>query len=166
MKLYELANDYVALMQAIENEELPEEAIADTLEAITGEIEDKADGIACVLKSLDAEIFAIKAEEHNLAERRKAKENAKERIKQYLADTLLGLGIDKVETARNKITFRKSESVEVDDDTFFEWACKNGSHLLTYTAPKPNKTEIKKALKAGEEIEGARIVSGQNIQIK
>ena len=31
MKLYELANDYVALMQAIDNDELPEECIADTL---------------------------------------------------------------------------------------------------------------------------------------
>lgn len=166
MKLYELAMNYRALMEAIDNDELPEEAIADTLEAVTGEIEDKADNIACMLKSLDAEIVAIKAEETRLAERRKAKESAKERIKQYLSDMLLGIGIDKVETARNKITFRKSESVELDEDTFFEWACKNGSHLLTYTAPKPNKTEIKKALKAGEEIEGATIVSSQNIQIK
>ena len=31
MKLYEIANDYLALVEAIENEEIPEEAIADTL---------------------------------------------------------------------------------------------------------------------------------------
>jgi hypothetical protein len=165
MKLYELANDYLALLQAIENEDLPEEAIADTLEAITGEIEDKADGIACVLKSLDAEIFAIKTEEQNLAERRKAKENAKERLKQYLADTLLGLGIDKVETARNRITFRKSESVEVDDG-FILWAAENKAELLTFKEPTANKTEIKKALKNGAEIPGARIVSSMNLQLR
>ena len=35
-----------------------------------------------------------------------------------------------------------------------------------YVAKDANKTEIKKALKAGAEIEGARIVSSQNIQIK
>lgn len=166
MKLYEIANDYVALMQAIENDELPEEAVADTLEAISGELETKADNIACLLKNLDAECVAIKAEEARLAERRKAKENMHDRIKQYLSEVLQRTGIDKVETARNIITFRKSESVELDDDTFFEWAVNNRSDLLTYSAPKPNKTEIKKALKAGTEIVGAQIVSKQNIQVK
>ena len=63
MKLYELTNDYLALLDAIDNDEIPEEAIADTLESITACIEDKADSIACLLKNLDADIVAIKAEE-------------------------------------------------------------------------------------------------------
>ena len=42
-----LKNDYLALMRAIDDDEIPEEAIADTLEAIKGEIEIKADNIAC-----------------------------------------------------------------------------------------------------------------------
>ena len=66
MKLYELATDFLTFMEAIENEEVPEEAIADTLESITLDIEDKADNIACLLKNLDAEITAIKAEETSL----------------------------------------------------------------------------------------------------
>ena len=53
MKLYEIANDYLALLQAIDEGEIPEEAIADTLEAIEGEIEFKADNLACVLKTLN-----------------------------------------------------------------------------------------------------------------
>lgn len=166
MKLYELTNDYLALMQAIDNDEIPEEAIADTLEAITASIEDKADSIACLLKNLDAECKAIKAEEERLAERRKAKEKSHERIKQYLSETLQSAGIDKVETARNRITFRKSESVEVDEDTFIRWAEVNRDDLLTYSAPKVNKTEVKKALKSGAEIVGAELRINNNIQIK
>lgn len=166
MKLYELANDYLALLDAIENDEIPEEAIADTLESITSCIEDKADSIACVLKSLDADCIAIKAEETRLAERRKAKEKAHERIKQYLSETLQRAGLDKIETARNKITFRKSESVEVDEAAFIEWAQKNRDDLLTYSAPKVNKTEVKKALKDGAEIVGAELRIKNNIQIK
>ncbi len=166
MKLYELTNDYLALMQAIDNDELPEEAIADTLEAITAGIEEKADSIACLLKNLDAECKAIKAEEERLAERRKSKEKSIERIKQYLSDSLQSAGIDKVETARNRITFRKSESVEVDEDTFIRWAEVNRDDLLTYSAPKVNKTEVKKALKDGIEIVGAELRINQNIQIK
>ena len=166
MKLYELTNDYLALMQAIDNDEIPEEAIADTLEAITACIEDKADSIACLLKNLDAECVAIKAEEARLAERRKAKEKAHERIKQYLSETLQRAGLDKVETARNRITFRKSESVEVDEETFIKWAEVNRDDLLTYSAPKVNKTEVKKALKDGIEIVGAELRIKNNIQIK
>ena len=166
MKLYEIANDYLALMQAIDNDELPEEAISDTLEAIKGEVEDKADNIACLLKNIEADITAFITEEKRLAERRKTKERAYERLKQYLSNTLQSLSIDKVETARNKITFRRSEAVELDEETFIKWAQDNRDDLLTYSAPKANKTEIKKALKGGAEIVGAQLVSNQNIQIK
>lgn len=165
MKLYALANDYIALMQAIDNDELPEECITDTLEAITGEIEIKADNIACMLKNIEAEVKAIKEEEANLATRRKTKEKAYERLKEYLSATLQSLSIDKVETARNKITFRKSESVEIDD-TFIEWAQKNREDLLKYSAPTANKTEIKNLLKGGAELQGAQLISKSNIQIK
>ena len=166
MKLYELTNDYLALMQAIDNDELPEEAIKDTLEAITAGIEEKADSIACLLKNLDAECKAIKAEEERLAERRKSKEKSIERIKQYLSETLQIAGIDKVETARNRITFRKSESVEVNEDAFIAWAQSNRDDLLKYSAPTADKTAIKKALKDGAEIIGAELRINQNIQIK
>lgn len=165
MKLYEIANDYLALLQAIDEGEIPEEAIADTLEAIEGEIEVKADNLACLLKTLDAEAAAIKAEEKALAERRKQKEKAGERIKSYLSDVLQRLSIDKLETARNKITFRKSDSVVVNDN-FILWARENRADLLNFSEPTANKTAIKAALKEGAEIEGAYIESKQNIQIK
>ena len=167
MKLYEVANDYLALMQAIENDELPEEAIADTLEAIKGEIEVKADNIACLLKNIEADITAFKAEENRLAERRKVKEKAHERLKQYLSNTLQSLNIDKVETARNNISFRKSESVEVTDEgVFIEWARNWHDEFLTYREPTLNKAEIKRAIKSGCEIFGAQLISKNNIQIK
>jgi hypothetical protein len=166
MKLYEIANDYIALLQSIEDGELPEEAISDTLEGITGEINEKADNIACVLKSLKAEMDAIKTEVDRLNERKAIKSRAFDRIKSYLSETLLRTGIDKVETARNVITFRKSESVEIDGEAFLLWASQNRDDLLTFKDPEPNKTEIKKALKSGEEIVGAQIVSKQNMQIK
>lgn len=167
MKLYEIANEYLALVEAIENEELPEEAVADTLEAITAEIEDKADNIACLMKSLNAEAEAIREEEKRLAKRRQAKERVAERCKQYLSDMLLKVGIDKMETARNKITFRKSEPLDINDEVFFKWAKDNGRFdLLSYSAPTANKTEIKKAIKNGTVIEGAVIRIAQNIQIK
>lgn len=166
MRLYEIANEYLELMRVIETEDIPEEYVTDTLEAIKGEIEIKADNIACILKNIQADIKAFKEEEDRLAERRKAKENAYDRLKQYLSDTLQKMEIDKVETPRNNISFRKSESVEVDEESFLKWAREHRDDLLSYSAPKPNKTEIKKALKDGADIVGTKLIVNKNIQLK
>lgn len=167
MKLYEIATEYQNFLEAIENGEIPEEAIADTLESIISIFEDKADNIACLIKNMSAEAEAIKAEESKLAERRKAKEKQVDRLKEYLSDTLLASGYTKLETARNKITFRKSESVAVDDEAeFIKWAMGNEDTYLTYKDPTINKTAVKDALKNGIELNGVRIESKQNLQIK
>lgn len=166
MKLYELTNDYLALQEAIENGEIPEEALADTLEAITGSLEDKVDSIACILKGMDADIAAIKAEEDRLEARRQTKEAARDRLKQYLSDSLQRAGMDKLETARNRISFRKSEKVVIDENTLMVWALTYRDDLLTYTDPKPNLTAIKAAIKNGDEVFGASLCENRNIQIK
>ena len=167
MKLYELAQDYKDFLQAVEDGLIPEDCIADSLESITCLIEDKADNIACMIKNLNAEALAIKTEEQALAERRKAKEKQVERLKEYLSETLLSADYTKIETARNKISFRKSESVCIEnEDDFIHWAMKERDEFLTFKAPTVNKTEIKKALALGEVIEGVSIVTKQNVQIK
>ena len=167
MRLYELTNDYMDLLFAIDNEEIPEEAITDTLEAITASIEEKADNIACMLKGLEAEAQAIKAEEDRLKARRQAKERAYERIKAYLSEERLKANITAVDTARNKITFRKSESVQiVDEGAFLSWALINNTELIKFGEPKPNVSVIKKALKDGATIQGAELRVNQNIQLK
>lgn len=167
MKLYEIEQTYLNFINAVENGEIPEDCIADTLESIAGALEEKADNIACLIKNLTAEAAAIKVEEKNLADRRKSKEGQIEWYKQYLSNALQNSGYDKLETARNKITFRKSESVKVADEmAFIEWAKANNADLLSFKEPTINRTAIKQALAAGEEITGAEIEAKNNIQIK
>ena len=167
MKLYEIAADYQSFMEAVENGEIPDEYIADTLESITATLEEKADNIVCIIKNMTAEAEAIKAEERNLAERRKTKERQIERLKKYLSDTLIKSGYTKIETARNKISFRNSKSVTIDNERYFiQWAMINNDEFLSYKEPTINKTAIKEAISSGAEIPGAHIESKQNIQIK
>lgn len=167
MKLYEIANAYIDLCQAIENGEIPDEAIADTLEAVGGELEEKADNICCVLKSIDAEVKAIKEEEQKLAERRKSKEKSYDRLKQYLSDTLISANRKKIETARNVISFRKSEQLNINEDAFLKWAIANRPDLVTISqVARLEKAMIKNELRSGSTIPGAYIVEKQNIQIK
>ena len=167
MTLYEIATEYKEFVEAVENGEVPEEAITDTLESIQALLEEKADNIACLIKNLTSDAEAIKAEETRLTERRKQKEATADRLKTYLSDMLIKSGCTNLETARNKMSFRKSEVVTVDNEaTFIEWAMNENRDLLTFKAPTISKTAIKKALAEGQAIDGVRIESKSNLQIK
>lgn len=168
MTLYELMTDYKNFLTAVENGDIPEEAIADTLECIEASIDEKIDNTACMLKVLEAEEAAIKAEEDRLAQRRKAKANLRDRLKNYLSEMMLSMGKTEFESPRNKITFRKTPGKVVFDNekAFIEWAQVNADNLLNYSKPTVDKTAIKTALADGVELEGVRIESSQNISIK
>ena len=169
MKLYEIAHEYQNLLDAIENGEIPEAALADTLESITSLLEEKADNVACVIKNMQAEVAAIKAEEERLSARRKTKEKRVEYLTKYLSDILLKAGYDKVETVRNSISFRKTppKCVVENEAAFIEWCLENGkTDWVTYGKPTVNKTLVKNAITAGEEVAGAYMESSLNIQIK
>lgn len=166
--LYELMSDYKNFITAVENGDIPEDAIADTLEAIEASIEEKIDNTACLLKVLAAEEKAIKEEEYRLAERRKAKANTYEKIKNYLSEMLLAMGKTEFESPRNKITFRKTPGKVVFDDekAFIDWASQYDDSLLTYGKPTVNRTAVKMAIDGGMKFEGAKIVTTQSMQLK
>lgn len=168
MTLYEMMTAYKDFLTAVENGDIPEEAIADTLEGIESSIDEKIDNIACMLKSLAAEEAAIKAEEERLAQRRKSKANLQDRLKNYLSDMLLAMGKTEFENPRHKISFRKTPGKVVFDDekAFIEWAQVNAASLLNYGKPTVDKTAIKVALANGAELNGVRIESGQSMTIK
>ena len=168
MKLYELANALDELNAAIENGDIPDEAIADTLESIELPFEEKADNIACLIKQFTANAEAIKAEEDRLKARRLAYLKRAERLTEYLEMCLTNAKRAKIETARNVISFRKTPpKVVIDNEaTFIEWAMKNADGLLNYGKPTVDRTAVKVALECGMEIEGVRIESSQKIAIK
>lgn len=164
MKLYEISNTYQDFLNAVESGDIPEEAVADTLEGIQGDFNEKADNIACIIKNLSAEADAIKAERDALSERLKAKQNRANYFKQYLSSAMAAMKIQKVETARNAISFRKSTSCFIADEEDFKQChtdlCKKE---LVVTIPR---ADIAKMLKSGEEISGAELRTKQNLQIK
>lgn len=152
-----------------------DQAITSLIDPDTGEIMDyeafaqlqleratKIENMALWCKDLTAEAKAIREEEKALAERRKTAENKAERLKEYLDKFLGG---ENFKTPRAAISFRHSESVQLDDD-FILWAKANADDLLRYKEPDADKTLIKDALKSGRAIEHAAIVDNVNIQIK
>lgn len=164
MKLYEISNEYQQFLEAIENGEIPEEAIPDTLESIQDDFKTKADNIACCIKNLKAEAEAIKAEREALDERAKSKTARAERLKCYLSAAMQNTGITKIETSRNALSFRRSSALFIADEEDFKQRhadlCKQE---IKVTIPR---AEITKMIKSGKDITGAELRTNQNLQIK
>ena len=98
MTLYELTDEYRQLLEMAEDENEDPQVIADTLEAIEGEIEYKADGYARVMRQLEYDAAALKAEEKRLANRRKTIEGNVARLKANLFDAMRETGKRKFKT--------------------------------------------------------------------
>ena len=99
MRLYELTEQWDTVFNMMEDGETDEQVIFDTLEAIEGEIEDKADNYAKIIRNLQASVDVLKAEEERLYQRRMSTENHIHRLKNTLQANLEHIGKTKFKTA-------------------------------------------------------------------
>ena len=167
MKLYELTDQYNQLLEMADCD-IPEDVLRDTLESISQEFDEKADSLACLIKDLDAEANAIRLEEVQLASRRKSRQKTADKLRKYLSDEMLRLGKSGFESARNKVSFRKSKSVSFlwDEKDIVDWAMVHRDDFIIYAPPTISKAKLFEILKNGGEIPGVEICENQNIQIK
>lgn len=154
--LYELTGIY----QQIYDMDMDDETKLDTLESIdwTEDYENKVENYIKVMKNLDADIEARKNEIDRLKKLNDADKSKKERMKSDLATSMELTGHEKVDTTLFKVSFRKSEAVEVDDFLLPE-----SYKVATW---KADKKRLKEDLKNGLEILGAELVERKNLSIR
>jgi hypothetical protein len=152
------AMDIVSALEETEGELNPN--IESALRINQNELQEKAINYAYAIKTVSNDVDAISEEIKRLQALKKAKENVVQRLKDTVVNAMQIYGIEKVETPTLKLSIRRSEAVEVDEN-FHEdiYMVKK----VTYT---PDKTRLKEAIKRGENIEGARIIENYNLQIK
>ncbi len=92
--LYELTNEMVEFLALAEDPDIDPVAFADTLEGLQFELEKKAEGYCKVLRQMESDIEAIKAEEDRLKRNRSAIENNVKRMKEALKDAMVKTGHD------------------------------------------------------------------------
>jgi len=166
MTLYEINQEIESVLENaidLETGEISEEALQKINELQIAK-DAKVENVALWHKNLIAESKAIADEIKALQERKKSIEKKLEWQERYLELALQG---QKFETAKVQISYRKSQAVEIDDLDKFIVGYKDNPDLVTVKIDyAPNKTEIKKMLKEGQEIMGAVLVERQNMQIK
>jgi len=164
MTLYELTDELMQLLELAEDPEVDPEVLEDTLAALTGEIEDKAVGYGKVIRQLESDAVALKAEEARLNNRRKTLENNVKRMKDSLFTTMKVMNRQKIDTELFKFSIRKNPAAVVMDEQYIE---NIPEEYLIPQEPKIDRAKLKEDLKAGKDLDGiAHLEQGESLTIK
>lgn len=151
-----------------------EEEFNELYDSIQLDLQTKLDNTNCLQKMIDGEIEVIDKEIKRLTAEKSARENKKEWLKRRVdcfvkrqftdeegnIDTE-GLHKYKLDLPHSKISYRKSDSVEIINPDLLP-----SKYIKKKVEEKPDKVAIKEAIKNGKDISGAKIVTNYNIQIK
>lgn len=159
--LYQLTNDYEIVLNMLYDEDADEEMILDTLESIEGEIEDKADNYAKIIKELEAKQNARKEEAKRLTESAKIFENRVKALKSNLFNSMKATGKTKFATDLFSFNIAKNggkQTLTIDGEVPEEY---------TKTITENDTDKIRQALEKGEKLTFAHLEPrGESLRIK
>ena len=156
--LHVLAAEYRAAAEKLADLDLDMQTIADTLEGMSGDLEDKATNVAKFLLNLESSAAAIKQAEAQMKARREAIEHRADGLREYLHGVMESTGIQKIPSPWFVISLAKlPASVEVDDEVLIP-----DEYIVQPEppAPRPDKRKLLEVLKTGATIPGARLKTG------
>lgn len=159
MNLYELTEAYAQVQELLN--ESDDVSIIDTLDSLDEAIDVKVDNTVRVLKNLQAQVDAIKAERDRLYTRQKVLANNIDAIKERLVNAMDIAGKKTIDTGLFKVTAREGVGTVVIAE----------EEAIPSEFVKPPKIEfdkmaIKKALASGEIVYGAFIEKKKTLSIR
>lgn len=164
-RLYEITGDLLTLQEMLEDS-VDDQCLLDTLDAVQGEYEIKLEAYCKVIKNLEADMDALKAESDRLSAKRKVLENNVARLKKAMFDSMKTTGTDKVKgqlftvaIQRNggKIPVIQAENADLSILP----------DQLVVVTEKPNLDAIRETLEAGLTVEGFTLGErGESLRIK
>ena len=161
MTLYEMTDNYKAVLEMAQNPDIDEQAIKDTLEAIQGDIKEKADGYAKVIKELDWETDKLTAEIKRLTDRKNTIQNNIAYMKQNLKEAMTATGNLKFRTDLFSFNIQKNPpALIVDNEEMIP------SEYLIPQEPKIDKKAIIDFLKNGNKVTYAHIEQSEGVRIR
>ena len=159
--MYELTADYLAVLAMATDGETPPDAIADTLEAIGGESELKAENSAVIIQELKAEVDKLDAEIKRLTARKNALETNADEIKDRIYNAMKSTKKEKFKTTLFSFSIKKNPpKLVIDDRTKIP---------KKYLIPQPAKIDnaaLKADLSEGKKCKYAHIEQGESLTIK
>ena len=162
MTIFKIQAEYQQIVnELIENggEMTPELELA--MQITKDNFHSKSENYGYITKQFNAEMRIIDDEIHRLEQLKRVRQKAIERLKANIEMAMTTFEVDKIETPLIKISFRKSESVEVEDVNNLP-----ALYKVVKLSETADKLKIKDAIKSGILIEGCSIKTNKNLQIK
>jgi Siphovirus Gp157 len=163
-RLFEITDQYRGLLDLEDSDDIPPEVIADTLEGLEGDFEQKSVAVAKFILSLEATATSVEDAADKMNARAKRLNKRAESIRQYLLLQFQAIDKKKIETDELVISRRKNPpALYVTDDA-------KVPDVLWFQPPPPpkriDKDAIKDAIKAGTEVTGCYLESAERIDIR
>ena len=157
LSLYEISEAFSSIEEQMEDDL----SLQDYLDAIKMDLIEKVDNIVMYRQSLELTADAVQSEIDRLTKLKKHYTTKADKLKNYLAYNMHKMGKDTLETEKAKLSFRSSETTEVDDVSKIP-----DEYIITKTTKAPDKTAIKNAIKGGIDVPGTHIEKHKNLVIK
>jgi len=162
MNIYKISNDRQQLInELIENGGELTPSLQLAFEITKDNFHTECEIEAYSLKEIEYKKYIIKEEVNRFNKLLKSLEKAEITIKSNIENAMNLFESDKIETPLIKISFRKSESVEVEDVNTLP-----ALYKVVKVSESADKLKIKDAIKSGILIEGCSIKVNKNLQIK
>lgn len=164
--LYELTNEYMNIYDQLDDPEIDEDSFLEMLMLIEGDIHDKADNYAKIIRSAEGDADKYKKEIERLSDKKKSIDNKIKRMKESLQTAMVTTGNRKFSTDLFSFNVQKNPptcELDVEEDKVPE-------KYLVAQAPKVDKKSIIADLKdekKAKELKGiAHLVQGESLRIK
>ena len=163
LSLYNITNSFITLFEKAENEELTQEEIQEQGNELALALKNKSTSIIGYVRNLDLTSEAIKNEIDRLTIMKKAIDNKNTKFKEYVKENMERLDLPKIDTELGTLSIAKNPaSVEIFDETLISDEYKKEKVTVSI-----DKTSIKNAIKAGKNVQGARLVEDKtSLRIK
>lgn len=106
--LYDVTGRVLMLQELMLDEELDEETIADTIEAVEGEYEVKLENYCRVIKNLESDCEALAKEAKRLTDKKRRVENNIKRLKQAMYESMKATNTTKVKGELFTVAIQKN----------------------------------------------------------
>ena len=164
--LYELTEKWQMVLSLAE-EGADEEAIENALADIGGEIEEKADGYAKIIKELEGQSEIAKAEKERLYLREIAFKNSAKRMKNRLEEAMTRCGKQKIKTDLFSFNIQKNApSLKIEDEDRLVENLKKEAPEMLHTKIEIDKKALLSAIKGGAVYSGAKMQQSESLRIR
>ena len=161
--LFELASEYREAHERMEAAGFDAQTIADTLDGIAGDLEDKAIAVAKFARNLEAEADAISDAIKAMQARASATAHKAAGLRKYLMDAMVAAGVRKVSCPFFVVSVRETPAAVVIDD-----ALAIPERFLVHPEappPRPDKRAIAEAIKS-ESVPWAHLQKSTRLDIR